>query len=286
QAPWKPDSQFPAARDKILPELSNLDALLLSEIQNFDEPPSTDLIKAVNAISDFSRWNVPNGRLLTDLIPRIEDLPKYLASSLSILAGIHWHCHAYDLSLEAGTRARSLYQSLRQRSDAAGCDHQLGNIHRLKGNFPEAIASLSAARETFNELDRELDVAYCDRDLALVFYEQGNYDDAAALFTSVREVFVELDEPAPAAFCQEWLGDIHRMDEDYQAAEKQIVSALQTYTSLGLMSGIASCSCTLGDVYGIQQRFDAALERLQVAYDIGQKQGNTLVIANALRFRS
>ncbi|KZV93604.1 hypothetical protein EXIGLDRAFT_767916, partial [Exidia glandulosa HHB12029] len=72
----------------------------------------------------------------------------------------------------------------------------MGNVHRLKGNYPEAIACLSAARETFYELDNQFGVAECDRDLALVFYEQKNYDDAAALFTSAREVFLRLDEPA------------------------------------------------------------------------------------------
>ncbi|KZV93590.1 TPR-like protein [Exidia glandulosa HHB12029] len=285
-APRDIDPQFPGARDRILPELSNLDALLLSEIQNFDEPPSTDLIKAVNAVSRFSWHHVPNERLLMALIPRIEHLPTYLAYSLWILADIHWRRNAYDLSLEASTRARSLYQSLRQRSDAADCDQQMGNVHRLKGNYPEAIASLSAARETFYELDRELDVAYCDRELALVFYDQQNYDHAADLFTSTREVFLRLNEPVAAADCQEMLGDIHRMRGDYQAAERQLESALQTYTSLGSIFDIASCSCVLGDVYRSQQRFDAALEHLQVAYDIGQKQGDTLRIANALQFRS
>ncbi|KZV88622.1 hypothetical protein EXIGLDRAFT_772519 [Exidia glandulosa HHB12029] len=286
QAPWKIGSQFPAARDRILPELSNLDALLSSEIQHFNEQSSTDLIDAVNAVSRFSLHHVPNERLLTALIPHIEHLPKYLASSLWILADIHWRRDAYDLSLEAVTRARSLYRSFGHRSDAADCDLQMGNIHRLKGNYAEAIASLSAARETFYELDIQLDVAYCDRDLALVFYEQQNYDDAAALFTSVREVFLRLDEPAPVAFCQEMLGDIYRMRGDYQAAETHLESALQFYTSLGSMGDIASCSCSLGDVYRCQRRFDAALEHLQVAYDIGKKQGDTLGIANVLQFRS
>ncbi|KZV93581.1 hypothetical protein EXIGLDRAFT_691459 [Exidia glandulosa HHB12029] len=285
-APQDIDPQFPAARDRILPELSNLDALLWSEIQNFDELPSPDLIDAVNTISRFSSHHVPNERMLTALIPRIEHLPKYLVSSLWILADIHWLRSAYDLSLEAATRARSLYQSLGQRSDAADCDRRMGDVHRLKGNYPEAIACLSAARETFYELDNQLGVAFCDRDLAVVFYEQKNYDDAVALFTSAREVFLQLNEAAPAAFCQEMLGDIYRMRGDYRAAETQLESALQTYTSLGSMADIASCSCKLGDVYCAQRRFDAALERLQVAYDIGQKQGNTLRIANALRFRS
>ncbi|KZV88620.1 hypothetical protein EXIGLDRAFT_751592 [Exidia glandulosa HHB12029] len=286
QAPRRLDTQFPAARDRILPELSNLDALLLSDIQNFDESPSTDLINAVNAVSRFSVHNVPNERLLMALIPRIEHLPTYLAYSLWILAKIHWRRDAYNLSLEAATRARSLFQSLRQRSDAASCDQQMGNSHRVKGNYPEAIASLSAARETFYELDRQLAMAYCDRDLALVFHEQKNYDDAAALFTSARKVFLRLDEPANAAVCQEMLGDIYRMRGDYQAAETQLESALQTYTSLGSMANIASCSCKLGDVYRVQQRFNAALESLQVAYDIGQKQGDTLCTANALLIRS
>ncbi|KZV78268.1 hypothetical protein EXIGLDRAFT_847689 [Exidia glandulosa HHB12029] len=218
-APQRMDTQFSAARDRILPELSNLDALLFAEIQNFDESPSTDLIDAVNAVSRCSWYNVPNERMLTALIPRIEHLPEYLAYSLWILAVIHRHLNAYDLSLEAVTRARSLYQSLRQRSDAAYCAQQMGNVHRLKGNYAEAIASLSAARETFNDLDRELDVAYCDKDLALVFYEQKNYDDAVALFTSAREVFLQLDEAFAAAFCQEFLGDIYRIRGDYQAAE-------------------------------------------------------------------
>ncbi|KZV82001.1 hypothetical protein EXIGLDRAFT_779107 [Exidia glandulosa HHB12029] len=88
-APWKIDSQFPAARDRILPELSNLDALLLPEIQTFDELPSTDLIDAVNAVSGFSRHSVPNERLLGALIPRIEHLPEYLALSHRILARLH-----------------------------------------------------------------------------------------------------------------------------------------------------------------------------------------------------
>ncbi|KZV93587.1 hypothetical protein EXIGLDRAFT_767903 [Exidia glandulosa HHB12029] len=286
QVPWRIDTQFPAARDRILPELSNLDALLLSEIQHFNEQSSTDLIDAVNVVSRFSWYNVPNERIITALIPRIEHQPEYLADSLRTLAKIHLRRNAYDLSLEAATRARSLYQSLRQRSDAAHCDQQMGNIHRLKGNYTEAIASLSAARKTYNNLDSKRGLAFCDRDLAVVFYEQKNYDDAAALFTSAREVFLRWDEPASAAVCQEMLGDIYRMRGDYQAAETQLESALQTYTSLGSMSGIANCSCTLGDVYRRQQRFDAALERLQVAYDIGQKQGNTLRIANALRFRS
>ncbi|KZV93595.1 hypothetical protein EXIGLDRAFT_835597 [Exidia glandulosa HHB12029] len=285
-APRDIDPQFPGARDRILPELSNLDALLSSEIRHFDELPSPDLIDAVNVFSSFSRLHVPNERMLTALIPRIEHLPESLALSLWILAEIHWCRNAYNLSLEAATRARSLYQSLSQRLDAARCDQQMGNIHRLKSNYTEAIASLSAARETFNELDRELDVAYCDKDLALVFYEQGNHDDAAALFTSAQEVFLRLDEPANGARCQEMLGDIYRIRGDYQAAETQLESALQTYTSLGSMSDIATCSCALGDVYRSQQCFDAALERLQVAYDIGQKQGNTLGVADALRFRS
>ncbi|KZV94408.1 hypothetical protein EXIGLDRAFT_748647 [Exidia glandulosa HHB12029] len=286
QAPWRIDSQFPAARDKILPELSNLEALLLSEIQNFDELPSTDLIEAVTAVSCFSSHHVPNARMLTALIPRIEHLPVYLAYSLSILGNIHWRRDAYDLSLEAATRARSLYQSLQQRSHVADCDRRMGDVHRLKGNYAEAIASLSAARKTFYELDGQLAVAYCDRDLALVFCEQENYEDAAALFTSAREVFLRLDEPADAAFCQEQLGGIQRMRGDYQAAETQLESALQTYTSLGSMRNIASCSCLLGNVYRLQRHFNAALERLQVAYDISQKQGDTLHIADALRLRS
>ncbi|KZV82323.1 hypothetical protein EXIGLDRAFT_778726 [Exidia glandulosa HHB12029] len=286
QAPRDIDPQFPAARDRILPELSNLDALLLSEIQNFDEPPSTDLIDAVNAVSDFSCLHVPNWRLLAALIPRIEHLLEYLASSLRLLADIHWRRDASDLSLEAATRARSLYQSFGQRSDTAICDMRIANLHRLKGNYPEAIASLSAARETFNDLDNQPGMAYCDRDLALVAYDQENYDDAAALFTSAREMFLQLDGQANAAVCQEGLGNIRRMQRDYQAAETQLESALQTYTSLGSMGGIANCSCSLGAVYRCQQRFDAALERLQVAYDIGQKQSNTLGVAEALRFRS
>lgn len=286
QAPRNIDTQFSAARDNILPELSNLDALLLSEIQHFDEPPSADLIDAVNAVSCFSWYNVPNDRLLTALIPRIEHLPSYLAYSLSILAEIHLRRGAYDLSQEAATRARSIYQSLGQRSCVADCDMAMAKVHRLKGKYPAAIASLSAARATFNDLDCQLDVAYCDRDLALVLYEQKNYVDATVLFTSAREVLLRLDKPAAAAFCQEWLGDIHRMRGDYQAAETQLESALQTHTSLGSMVNIASCSCKLGDVYRCQGRFDAALERLQVAYDIGQKQGDTLRIAVALRFRS
>ncbi|KZV97368.1 hypothetical protein EXIGLDRAFT_832930 [Exidia glandulosa HHB12029] len=286
QAPRVLDSQFPAARDKILPELSNLDALLMSEMQTVDEPPSTNLIDAVNTVSSFSGHNVPNERLLMALIPHIEHLPHSLAFSLSILARIHWLRDAYNLCLDAATRARALYQFLGQRSAAARCDIAMAKVHRLKGNYPEAIASLSTARETFNDLDNQLDVAHCDTDFAVVAYERGNYDDAAALFTSAREVFLRLDEQAGAAYCQQMLGDIHRIQRNYQAAETQLESALQTYTSLGSMLDIARCSCSLGDVYRLQRRFDAALERLQVAYDIGQKQGNTFRIANALRLRS
>ncbi|KZV94421.1 hypothetical protein EXIGLDRAFT_737042 [Exidia glandulosa HHB12029] len=286
QAPPDVDTRFSAARDKILPELSNLDALLLSEIQQFDDPPSTDLIDAVYAASRFSANHVPNERLLMALIPRIEHLPSYLAVSLEILATIHLLHNAYDLSLEAAARARSLYQSLDRRSNAADCDRQVAVVHRLKGNYPKAIASLFAARETYNDLDRQLSVAYCDSELALVAHNQGRFDDATSLFTSAQEVFLRLDEPAAAAVCQEILGDIHRIRGDYHAAETQLVSALQTYTSLGSMGDIASCSCSLGDVYRLQRRFDAALESLQVAYDIGQKQGDTLRRATALRFRS
>lgn len=300
QAPRDVDMRFSAARDKILPELSNLDALLLSEIQQFDEPPSTDLIDAVNAASRFSSHHVPNERLLMALIPRMESVPKYLAAapprierlpnllaaSLELVATLHLLRDAYDLSLEAAGRARSLYHSLDRRSDAADCDRQVAEVHRLKGNHPEAIASLSAARETYNDLDKELYVAYCDRELALVAHNQGRFDDAASLFTSAREVFLRFDEAAAAAVCQEILGDIHRMRGDYHAAETELESALQTYTSLGSMGDIASCSCSLGDVYRLQRRFEAALETLQVAYDIGQKHGDTLRIATALRFRS
>ncbi|KZV97339.1 hypothetical protein EXIGLDRAFT_378338 [Exidia glandulosa HHB12029] len=283
EAPQKVDTRFRSARDQILPELRNLENLLLAEITTSNQRPSSALIKATSMYSRFSFHFVPNDRLLVALIQRIDHLPLELGRSLLLLSDLQRSRDNHKASLESAVQAKRSFESVGDLSGAADSDLHMAHTHGVLGNLAAADTCLSAARDAFIKLGKHRRIAYCDLELGAIAYDRAQYDDAAALFASAREEFFRVDDKVSVAHCQLRLGDIHLQRKEYDAAATVLESALQEFRSLDSTNDIATCSISLSKVYRRQKRFDNALDALQVAYDQFQKQDNSFRMGYVLR---
>jgi tetratricopeptide (TPR) repeat protein/class 3 adenylate cyclase len=167
--------------------------------------------------------------------------------------------------------------------------NQLGSVHRLRGDFPEAIKNYTAALKNFENIDNQRDVAasldhlgmcymntgdpkkalkYFDRALKIVeeikdtrgiltvynnmgeiFYMRGEADKALSIFTKASEMAEKIFDVRKVSIISGHIGGIFYYKGDYKTAFEYYEKSLKTARWLGDLSQESYLSGNIGVIY-------------------------------------
>ena len=160
--------------------------------------------------------------------------------------------HSSRLACHAGQQAGDPY-------DLAVVQHNLGHLHRQRGDFPAATESFQHALDRFSALDRRGGVAATLHGFAQVNLDQGNLHQASANFEQCLLIFRELGDRLGEGVTLRRLGFVRREQGDFAAAAAFFDQALVIFGQLGDQRGQAYTRHSIGVLHREQGRLHQAI---------------------------
>ncbi|EIN05003.1 hypothetical protein PUNSTDRAFT_138186 [Punctularia strigosozonata HHB-11173 SS5] len=311
------DDGFKHAYDILTPEMGNIIFLFKEELDPIKGNPQA-VARAAFKFTVFQYWPRPSTELIdallgnwrendtgashadgltrrAELLMRMNKYPPAqsdLEAALqeSNLAGdqaavarcqhdlgeIHRMRYEHDQAIEKLTRALEVFSEIGDRLGAAQCQESLGNIHRMRYEHDQAIEKLTRALEVFSEIGDWLGVAQCLKSLGNIHLVRHEHDEAIEKLTRALEAFSEIGYRLGAARCQQSLGNIHLVRHEHDEAIEKLTRALEAFSEIGDRLGAAQCQQSLGDIHGMRDEHDQAIEKLTRALEVFSEIGYRL----------
>jgi len=265
-----------------------VDSLMRAPLDWF-ETERENLVSAVQLAYDAGFWG----------------LTWRLAGSLAgyLRQRAHWAdwCHAYDLAIQAasraGDRSAEAYALLglgdaywdQGRSDAAADRFErclaafrelddrrgeaiallkLGRLSATEGRIDRALMQFDRSLELFREIDDRAGHAHTLLDRAEAYRYACRVNAAMASFDQCLHEFRELGDLHGAARTLFGLGDLHRYAGRFNEAMDTLNQCLNAFRGLGDQRGAAVAMCSIAVVYQRQGRFDDAIEYLDQSLQV------------------
>jgi tetratricopeptide (TPR) repeat protein len=170
--------------------------------------------------------------------------------------------------------SRAIVSQTRYRNVEAECLWEWDVIHhRSRGEYDQAVETLTSARDTFTKLGHRRNVAYCLIRLATIHIELQEHDQAVQKLIKALGIFSDVGHPLGQAQCKRRIGRVHRLQHEYAHAADELGQALSLALSLGIPYEIARCRIEMGLVHRELRNYTLALEQISVARDLLEKIG-------------
>lgn len=125
----------------------------------------------------------------------------------------------------------------------------LGLLHRVQGQFTEAISELDASAATFTEIGDELRAAVAQRQLGDTYRYTGRLHDGLAAFTDALRVFEREHSTRMTAGTLNGLGDIYRGLSRWDESADAFRRSIALYEALDDELEVARATVRFGIVY-------------------------------------
>jgi len=200
--------------------------------------------------------------------------------------------------------------------------NQLGAVHRLRGDFPEAIKNYSAALKSFKETGVKINIAssldhlgmcymntgdpqkalkYFDRALKIaeeikdtrgvltvynnmgeIFYMRGEADKALSIFTKASEMAEKIFDVRKVSIISAHLGGIYYYKGDYNRAFEYYNKSMKTARSLGDLSQESYLSGNIGVICRLLGDNKSSVKYFKRQLELAKKMKNKTLISVAL----
>ena len=151
------------------------------------------------------------------------------------------------------------YKKLNQQK--ALCDILIikGNIHYVKGDFPEAMQDYSDALRMARETDYDSKLPFCYNNLGIIYFKQEEYKQSLDYFILALSLFEEKKDSLNMALTLNNIGSIYLEFNSFQVAKQYYEKARKVYEKLEDKDGITQSMTQLAEIHLKNKQADSAL---------------------------
>ncbi len=179
-----------------------------------------------------------------------------------------------------------MYQ-LRDLAEKEGTEQQkadsynfLGSLHFRKSAIDSAIFYYQKAADINKKLNNESALAKNLLNIGMAYRNLGEYEKTIELSLEAARVFDQIKDYKGMAIVQNMIGSVYF----YQDRIEEAIPAMEKYVEYSRLSGdtmeLASAHQNLGSILTAAGEYEQATANLNLAYDIFEKKGNILGMAN------
>jgi LuxR family maltose regulon positive regulatory protein len=192
---------------------------------------------------------------------------------MGVLGRVHYEWNQLDSALEIGSQALELSKKWGQANTLLGNHLFMGNIYRIQGKFPQALASIEAAREVGGRIS-DTHAFVIGTHEAAVHLAMGEIDavqdwvqqDSVEYDTSTAERWWELAPLLVALYQERRIGSLDPLLE-------ALNNLLDTFESKGAQRQVIKANIQKALILETKKSFQPALDTLNIALTLAETEG-------------
>ena len=193
---------------------------------------------------------------------------------LNELSRQFWQISDFAAARKDADEALSIAQQLGYKKGVAFSYHNIGTIHALQGNYPEALHNLFIALNIRKEIGDKKGIEASYGNIANVYSLQGNYSESLKINMASLKISEEIGDKYDIAFNINNIGIIYKEQGNYPEALKYTFNALNIFKEIGEVYGIESCYGNIGLIYQMQGKYQEALKYFFAAIELNKQSGH------------
>jgi len=193
-----------------------------------------------------------------------------IAKSHSKIGYIEIKRDRLNRALQSYTQSIIYYTKLNEQKHL--CDVLIirGNIHYVKGNFPEAMQDYSDALHIAKQINYNNKLPFCYNNLGTISFGQKEYKQSLDYFILALSLFEKKNDSLNMALALNNIGSIYLEFNSFQIAKQYSEKAEIVYEKLGDKDGIAQSMTKLAEIHLRNKQADSALTYLNKSLNLYQ----------------
>jgi len=184
----------------------------------------------------------------------------------------------YMSAIEAATRAGD-------HRTMGACYSLLGNIHRILGEYKEAISYITKAETHYSEIGFNEGAAWIQYSLANIYKDLELHEEALDyLYKSLDTYEKEVKDSLGVAICLDQIGDIYFDQKLFEEARQFVLRSNRIHSKANDSHGMAITLKNLGKIEYELSNFDKAIEFLEQSRMLKQGSKHVLVLSQIYEY--
>ena len=208
------------------------------------------------------------------LLAEKEKEQHYKSVALGYIGQIHHVKGNYPEALKRYEEALKIDEELGDLSEKSVRLNNIGEVFRAKGNYPEALKWYEEALKVTEQLGDLKGKATILNNTGEVFRAKGNYPEALKRYKEALKIDELLGNLKGKAVRLNNIGLVYDAQGNYSEALKRYEEALKTAEQLGDLKGKSSLLNNIGRIYNAQGNYSEAMKRYEEALKIDEQLGN------------
>lgn len=196
-------------------------------------------------------------------------------NALSALAGLEVELGNYQIALDSYQIIKEYYSQVGDVQEAASILLDEAFIYMMLGEFDKAEAFIITAHETAIALNNASLKARSLSALGEIFRLKGDYPSFFTTLTTAYDAYVEMDNKWGIANSLISKGNFYNLTNDYEKAIQEYMKADSLYAELKVPYYSATPLNNIGNVYFMQGDHEQALVYFKRAYELNRAMGGT-----------
>lgn len=181
-----------------------------------------------------------------------------------------------ERALKHLSKARSLFEGLRDHQAVGHAHHAIGRAYARVGSHHQAIESMDEARMKFAKAERPFFEVRVIADLADIAFEREELTHAMSLATQASVIYKQIGDLVSAARVGATIGRIYEKQGETECALDEYVNAYRLLDGLNddtahlpILQNVGRLHEQRGDLYAALLVYDAALKTAEEIGDLG-----------------
>jgi tetratricopeptide (TPR) repeat protein len=197
-----------------------------------------------------------------------------IASTLNNIAIIHRLKGEYDEALEKYNQSLKIKTELDDGNDIAATLNNIAIIHQVKGEYDKALEKYNQSLKIKTELGDRNGIAATLNNIAGILNDKGEYDEALEKYNQSLKIKTELGDRSGIAATLNNIAIVHNDKGEYDEALEKYNQSLKIKTELGNRSGIAATLNNIAIIHQVKGEYDKALEKYNQSLKIQTELGD------------
>ncbi len=191
-----------------------------------------------------------------------------------------------DKSINYGKKALELAKKLKFKKGIASSYNNIGEIHRLQGNYPKSLEYFQKSLKIKEELGNRKGMSESYNNIGVIHWNLCNYPKSLEYFQKSLKIKEELGDRKGMSESYNNIGEIHRLQGNYPKALEYFQKSLKIKEELGKRSedpdeigrakkGMSSSYNNIGLIHWNQGNYPKALEYYQKSLKIFEELGTS-----------
>jgi adenylate cyclase len=180
----------------------------------------------------------------------------------------------YDVALENGMKALSLFSISKHQNGIADAYNQIGAIYWKQGNGPEALANFQASMKIREATGDTRGMAVSYSNMGLIYKNEGNYPEALLNYLAALKIDEENKNRGGVGRTYNHIGNVYDRLGNYAKALINYKACLEIAEELGDIKITSEAHNNIGNIYLIRNDYINALGSYKVSLKIRQEIGD------------